>query len=256
MSYSQIFKLIALTAGAAFASAIAPVQAATVSGGTILDGAGANLVETEIGSARLFTHTWSGEGTLATSASFHAAADAYGRTLTIYNIQHHSGEVLRVGGYTPLRWGGEFRRDTASYDLDSAAFLFNLDNGEVWRGTAGDTASLYRHGNYFPTFGSGRGPMGARGLPSSDYGTRQQSTPAGQSNFPSDDDTQGPIVIAGDSGSDGDDSGWALFPSQVLGTEVYGAEDAPAIPLPAGWPLLLTGIAGFGALRIRRRSAR
>lgn len=252
----QMFKLMALTAGAVFASAIAPVQAATVSGGTILDGAGANLVETEIGSASLFTHTWSGEGTLATSASFHAAADAYGRTLTIYNIQHHSSEVLRVGGYTPLRWGGEFRKDTPSYDFDSAAFVFNLDSGAARRGTAGDTASINRHSVYFPTFGSGLGPMSARGVLGTNKGARQQSTPAGQSNFPSGDDTQGQIVIAGDSGNDGDDRGWASFPSQVLGIDVYGVEDAPAIPLPAGWPLLLTGIAGFGALRIRRRSAR
>ncbi len=254
MKFSQSLSAAALAVCTTFAAIALPAQAATVSGGTLLDGAGARFLETEIGGASTFTHLWTGEANRATSASFHAAADAYNRTLSIYNIQHYSGEVLRVGGYTALSWDAEGGL-AQGYAFDPAAFLFNLESGEVQRANAGQTASIYRHVDYFPTFGGGHDLMAGRGILATYFGQFYDS-PSGHSRSSTYDDSQGQIVIAGDSGSGDGDSGWAFNSWHALSLEVYAVEDAPAIPLPAGLPMLLAGLAGFGALRITRRGAK
>ena len=241
----------AAQAAAAFLVCALPhvAQASTVSGGTLLDGAGAQFVANEIGTASTFTHLWSGEANVATAASFHAAADAYGRTLSIFNIQRYSGEVLRVGGYTELSWGLEGRQ------YDGAAFLVNFDSGEVQRQNAGNTYSIYANADYFPTFGPGHDLMAGRGTLGTYYGSYYDA-PSGHSRSSGYDDSQGQIVIAGDSGAGDGDSGEPFSAWRVLSLEVYGVEDLPAVPLPAGLPLLVLGIAGLGAVRIGRRAAK
>ncbi|WP_434052456.1 MAG: PEP_CTERM-anchored TLD domain-containing protein [Roseibium sp.] len=233
--------------GALIAVSSTSVMASTVNGGSLLSSSDADQLETWLGvGPQDFTNIWSG-GIGATAASFHAAADDAGPTISIYSITHNQLGNMRIGGYTTQSWGSDF----AIYKSDPDAFIFNLDSGEIQRptGVYNDLYAILAYEDYFPTFGGGHDLYGGRV-------TLGGSTPYSYSYTY--DTSQGQITVAGDSGAYQGDSGYSYYGWSVNSLEVYTFQSASTVvPLPSALPLLAgaLGIVGFMGWRRKRSVA-
>ncbi|EBA16351.1 hypothetical protein RSK20926_21539 [Roseobacter sp. SK209-2-6] len=229
-------------------------QAGVVSGGSLLSGSEADQFETWLGLGdQDFTNIWTGTAGVSTAASFHAAVDGQGPTISIFDITMGDGSNARIGGYTALDWGG-----SSTYYNDPTAFLFNLTTGER-QTTQHNLSSIYVHPNYFPTFGGGHDIVAGFGVLGTYNGNNSHPNHDGYSYSYTYDVGQGQISVAGDSGGGSGNSGNHYSHWSINTLEVYTfatASPIAPVPLPAGFPLLAGGLAllGFGANR-RRRSA-
>ena len=133
-----------------------------VGGSNLLSSAQANQIagylrEGEISLTKIFSKT-PGDG--KTAASFHAAADGKGRTITVLLVQRNGQQYL-IGGYNPQSWSSIGNYNVTA-DAVRTAFIFNLTSNFVQpqklnaelNGLNGQNQT-YNHSAYGPTFGSG-----------------------------------------------------------------------------------------------------
>lgn len=219
--------------------------------GTLLDQNGADQLETWLGVGdQDFTSIWYGTAGVSTAASFHAAADGAGPTVSIYDITLGDGSNALVGGYTAVDW------ESAGTYPDPTAFLFNLNTGEVQKTQDIPQSAVIVHPNFFPTFGSGHDLVAGWGILGTNYGAIGSAND-GYSFSHSFDNQQGQITIAGDSGPGPGNSGYHYDHWSVNALEVFtfaDAEIAP-VPLPAGLPLLIGALGLTGLVARKRRQA-
>ena len=218
--------------------------ATTVTGGALLDTAGADRLEAWLGDGDLdFTNLWSGTGGVSTASEFHTAVDGAGPTFSLYGISFAGGGTAVVGGYTSLDWGG-----AGGYFADASAFIFNLTSDEVQTSQANPQYAIYRSAAYFPTFGGGHDLFGGYGTLAT-YGGTASANGDGYAYAHSYDLAQGAITTSGAPGATFDNS-WS-----VSSLEVYAIAPASPVPLPATLTLLMAGLGGLVALRRRSRDA-
>ncbi|NOZ65362.1 MAG: hypothetical protein GXP00_02505 [Alphaproteobacteria bacterium] len=170
----------------------------------MLDNPGPTLLEGWLAQGDLdWTSIWYGvKGD--TSASWHAAVDGAGPTVTIYDIVRADGSHSLIGGYTALDWGGAF-----AWLNDPNSFIFNLTSPEIQYSQAGrEWTSIFRNPNYFATFGIGFDLYaGASTLVGGSTTTGSFAAHSGYTYSDGYDRSQGQVSVAGDSGLFGGNSG-------------------------------------------------
>ena len=221
--------------------------AGTVTGGSLLDSAGADQLETWLGVGdQDFTNVWSGDAGVGTASSWHAAVDGVGATFSIYNVTLGDGSTALIGGYTALDWSD------SGYVFDATAFIFNLTSGEA-QFTQHYNNSIYRDSNYFATFGNGHDIFGGYGTLATCNGSNHHPICDGYTYSYNYDQSQGQISIAGDTGSGNGSSGDPYYHIVVNSLETYTFAPAMAnVPLPAGGLLLITALGGLAFARRRK----
>ncbi|TNV78940.1 hypothetical protein FGO68_gene17340 [Halteria grandinella] len=87
-------------------------------------------------------------GTISTfaAAEFHKLCDNRSKTLTIVRTT----EGIIVGGYTSQFWNS-----TSSYKVDPTAWVFNLDQPNIFKVKPGGNNAIYANNDRGPTFGCG-----------------------------------------------------------------------------------------------------
>lgn len=245
-STKNLLTAAALTVGFVI-SGLSGAMAGTVTGGSLLDDAGADQLETWLGVGdQDFNNIWAGDAGVATASDFHANVDGVGATFSIYDVTIWDGSHALIGGYTSLDWEGK------GYLTDLSAFIFNLTTGEA-QFSQETTHSIYRRSNQFATFGGGNDIFAGRGI----LGTCDGVTSTfcdGSTNSWTYDNSQGQISIAGDSGSGSGNSGQGNLHIAVNSLEVYTFAVA-VVPLPAGGLLLLSAMGGLAMMRRRKRQS-
>lgn len=229
--------------------AMSPFAAnATIIGGSLLDNAGANQLETWLGVGdQDFTNIWTGTAGVSTANSFHAAVDGQGPTFSIFGVTLNDGTTARIGGFTSLSWGGY-----TGYQYDSTAFLFNLDTLEVQTYQNYPQYAIYRNPNYFSTFGGGHDLFAGWGILGTSNGWGNQHYD-GYSLSHSYDQSQGQIAIAGDAGYGHGNSGIPYYSWRVNSLEVYTFKDSVgAVDVAEPGTLALLGL-GFAGMALARR---
>lgn len=238
----------AFTVGLTLAGATGAL-AGTVTGGSLLNGVGADQLETWLGVGdQDFTNVWAGDAGVGTASSWHAAVDGAGATFSIYDVTLGDGSSALIGGYTALSWAG------SGYAYDATAFIFNLTTGEAQFTQRDNSHSIYRYSSrYFATFGAGHDIFGGHDILSTCNGNNFITLCDGYTSSLSYDSSQGQISVAGDTGYGSGDSGYDLRHIEVKSLETYTfAPAVTPVPLPAGGLLLITALGGLAAARRRK----
>lgn len=222
-----MMKKIIATIGFAAILVSLPANATLIIGGSaLLDPAGANQLESWLGTGPVTLTNIFTKGVGSTSLDFHAAADGMGATFSVMNVTLN-GITKTIGGYNPQSWSSSSVYNIVANPADRTAFVFNLSDLALYIERA-DSVGQYQTGNwssYGPTFGGGHDIWVSNTLTTGysylySYGadaTRWQS-----------------IVDGGPS---------AFF--SVNSLEVFTVA-AAAVPEPGTYPLLLTGLCLIG----------
>ena len=230
-------------------------NASVISGGTYLDAAGANQLESWLGVGdQDFTNIWSGV-TGASASSWHAAVNGKGPTFSIYEMTIHDGTTAYVGGYTAADWDFIPGIDNNTV-FDPSAFIFNLTTGEVQRQVDGDSFeygvdSILHDQEYFATFGGGHDLSG--GYENLGVG---DSSKDGHTNSHTYELSKGQISVAGDSGYGSGDSGYHYKLPVVTGLQTYtfAAASPPISPVPLPPTVFLFSAGLIGLLGATRKT--
>jgi MYXO-CTERM domain-containing protein len=210
---------------------------------TLLDDAGATLLEGWLGQGDLdWNSEWYG-GIGATSSSWHAAIDTLTHTVSIYKAINSLGQEVLVGGYTTNNWSG------SGYKVDSTAFIFNITQPEYQANTI-LTLSTYAIPQYFATFGGGHDLSGGYLNIGSTNGTWDD----GYTNSHSYDTSQGTIDV-GNGNPVGENGSNSSF--RVIGLETFTF--SAAAPEVTDTPAALVGmlpLLGLGLAFVRRRNTK
>lgn len=224
-------------------------NAGTVTGGALLQQGDANQIETWLGSGDLdFTNIYSGTAGVSSAASFHAAADGTGATVSIYGITLANGDHARIGGYTTVDWG----QPQADYYPNPVALIFNLDSLEAQFTQFSPQHAVYVNPEYFPTFGGGHDIWTGNVILGTCGGFFTNEQCDGYSYSHSYDRDQGQITVAGDSGFESGNNGLSYTSWSVNSLEVYTFAPAAPVPLPTAIFLFAPALAGLGFVRRRR----
>lgn len=234
-------------------------HAGSITGGSLLTAGDGDQFETWLGIGdQDFSLAWSGDAGVATAASFHAAVDGIGPTISIYSVTTYEGDNVRIGGYTAADWGSNYgSTSTVMEDYfvrDETAFLFNLDWYEKLDLkdllTVPDGA-IYARDDHFSTFGRGFTLFGGYGtLATCDGSTSNPGcTGYGKAGFTYGDD-QGQLVYENDTGSvngikENGDPGTDFRLWSVNSLEVFTFSTA-SVPEPSALIILLFGLMGLG----------
>ena len=136
-------------------------QAGLINGGSLLNQAGANLLEQWLGVGdQDFTNIWSGSAG-DTAAGWHSSVDGVRNTVNIYDVSYGGNSYL-IGGYSDTAWSSGY----GHYVTDGSAFIFNLTTSTIMTQAASawpvdpnhpvtDRYSLNLNGAFFATYGGG-----------------------------------------------------------------------------------------------------
>jgi hypothetical protein len=207
---------------------------------TLLDDAGAQMLEEWLGQGDLdWTSHWYGENG-ATTASWHGAVDNLTHTVSIFRAINALNQEVLVGGYTSQSWSG------AGYAYDSAAFIFNLTQPEYQAPLHYPQYGVYKNANYFASFGGGHDLSGGY----LHLGNTGHHTYDGYVSNHSYDKSKGTI----DAGDNGDYTHNVNF--RVLALETYTFSAAAPQPSFSDVPLALAGLLPFLGLGLMARRKR
>jgi hypothetical protein len=232
MFYLRSFKLFFLISLASLGLSLTPVKASTVIGGTLLDQAGADDLESWLGAGdQTFINVFAGTAG-ATAASWHSAVDGSADTISIYEISY-AGEQLLIGGYRSL-----VQTSNGGWQHDLEAFIFNLSSSRVMYGSDSHPSypgfEVYDESSYFSTFGAGHDLYGGENTLGSTNGAY----------------ANGPWSYGYSSGENilGTTSSGSVERFTVSALETYTLAPS-AVPVPAAVWLFgtaLIGVFGFG----------
>jgi len=195
---------------------------------TLLNQVNATQLEQWLGQGDLdWQSIWYGE-TGATAASWHAAVDDIGPTVSIYDVTYEGHNYL-IGGYTSLNWGeGSYKRGRGE------SFIFNFDNMKKWNISAGEV-EIVSLAKYFATFGVGIDLWGGKTI--LDVG----SSFKGYYQYASDAD-----VLLGEPGRGG------YFNINAL--ETFTFSPATQVPEPPTVVVFFLGVIGLASIRFIKTS--
>lgn len=149
---------IAIPAAFATLVAAAPVQAASITGGSaLLDSAYATQLEGWLDQGPLTLTNVFSKTTGSTSYDFHAAADDQGATIFVMRATD-DGVTSVVGGYNPVSWSTVGNAIHTPDVDDRTAFLFNLTYAVLFQQRTDGGNGVYQtydYEHYGPTFGGG-----------------------------------------------------------------------------------------------------
>jgi len=217
-----------MTTACVLASVSLPASAGIITGGSLLNDADANQLETWLGVGdQDFTNVWSGAAG-ATGASWHASADGVGPTFTLIDITYNQANFL-IGGYTDVDWGSN-----TGYTYDADAFIFNLTSGQM-RTVVNPGFAVIAQDTRLPIFGSGY-DMFAGDLAVGNGGAFGQPYVNGW--------TYGADILNGNINSK------AFVGVNTL--ETFTFAPAASVPEPATIALMGLGLAGMGMRRNKK----
>jgi len=230
-----------LVAGAlAFAVAAHGAQAGDIIGGSsLLDHSAQSQLERWLGAGQFNLNNIYTKQAGDTAVEFHSAADGKGATFTLMKLVNTEGMAFLVGGYNPQSWSSTDGWHTTDPDYERTAFLFNMTAPAVYRQVLSDyvlpsqgSRQTFNGIKYGPTFGTGHDLYLNETL---DVGFSWQVTYGNP-----------------------DDAGMSIVDRSLNGrtvrVEALEIFTLSPVPEPAGYAMLLAGLAALGVAA--RRASR
>lgn len=151
-------------AGAALVLACAlPADASAILGGSaLIDASGHAQLERWLGQGKFDLSNVFTRDLDDTSVDFHAATDGRGPTFTLMQVTNDTGQSFLVGGFNPQSWSSTDGWHNTPTDAYRTGFIFNMTEPAVYRQVLSDYVlpsqgerQTFNGIDYGPTFGTG-----------------------------------------------------------------------------------------------------